>query len=128
VIVTSTAGACTGYVDISGIDADGKSIAERVTVNVPDQGSTTYYTALAFRKVSRIDITVATGRGTLLVGTSDKVGLPNYPFNATTDVFAVTKNGADITVPTVNITTGTVDMATITAGDDITIFYQPFKV
>ena len=117
----------TGTVTINGTDADGATIQEVVTVNNPP-GAVTYTTNHAWGKITSY-VTDQTGsaNAVYMVGINDVVGLPNYPFNANTDVFKTKKNNRDITVPTVVAAYGTVDLATIAAGDDWTFWHRNFK-
>lgn len=62
--------------------------------------------------------------GTFVIGYTDILGLPNYPFGAT-GVFKVEKNNANITPGSKSNTYGTVDCAVITTGDNLTFWYKP---
>lgn len=121
-------GVMTGTITINGINADGAVIAEVLTVDVAATGTTTYYTNQAFALISSVvaDQTDANAGAFYLIGVSDKLGLPNYPFNAGADVFKVKKNINNIAIPTVNATYGTVDCAVITDDDDWTFWYRPY--
>jgi hypothetical protein len=110
----------TGVVTITGVDAKGNSITDDITL----VAGGTACGDKAFATVSKITVpaTVA-GADTVTVGISDKLGLSNIVYE-TGDVYKVKKNNADATIGTVDITNGTVDCATITGGDDITIYYR----
>jgi hypothetical protein len=131
-LYNSTAGAldtleCTAT--ITGVDARGNSITEVITipavVGLAAGAYTTVYGSKAFATVSQIqfsDVAQPTGIQ-MCAGISDKLGLSNVIY-ATGDVYKVKKNNADIAVGAVDVTNGTVDCATITGGDDFTIYYK----
>lgn len=124
-------GTSVGTVTVSGTDADGAPISEIFTIN--DAVPTTHYGVKAFRLISSVVVlrSDATIGNKYSVGLASGFGLPNYPFNATTDVFAISKNGLNslLTSWTINATYGTVDpgLLGVSAGDDFTMFYRPFK-
>ena len=119
-ITTTNVSSPSGDVTITGVDAKGNSITEDITIVA---GSTAYGNK-AFSTVSKITIPAGvTSDDTVAVGMSDKLGLSNVIYE-TGDVYKAKKNNADITVGTVNVTNGTVDCATITGGDDFTIYYR----
>jgi len=119
-ITTTNNASPSGDVKITGVDAKGNSVTEDITI-VP--GGTAYGN-VAFATVSKITIPAGVSASdTVAVGISDKLGLSNVIYE-TGDVYKVKKNNADATIGTVNATYGTVDCATINAGDDFTIYYR----
>ena len=117
----------TGTVTINGLDADGVVISEVFTIN--DAFNNNYTGDKAFSIVTSIvaDQTDITNISTYSVGVGGKFGFENYPFNSTSDVFKVARNGADIvsTNYTVNATYGTVIsgiFASSVFGDWITVW------
>jgi hypothetical protein len=121
----------TGTITINGYDADGAVIQEVITVNVAGGAVTTYYTNRAFGYVTSVvvDQTDAKAGSTFSMGISDKFGLPNYPFGATTDVFKVKKNNAAVAYAgiggQVDITYGTYNNPTpAIVGDDMTFWVR----
>ena len=125
-------GDATGTVTINGTDANGAVIQEVFTIEVGIGTGEAYVGDRAFGRVSSIVIeqTDVNLGGTLSIGIGSKFGLPNYPFNATGDVFKITLNTRDenLTNWTVNTTYGTAvrDVA-IVGGEDVTFWYRPFK-
>jgi len=120
----------TGDVTITGVDAKGNSITEDITIVT---GGTAYGDK-AFATVSKITILAGVANpDTISVGISDKLGLSNIIY-ATGDVYKVKVNNADATgqfdmAADVDVTNGTLDMSSLTAGaigagDDITIYYR----
>ncbi|RLJ01551.1 MAG: hypothetical protein DRP08_05375 [Candidatus Aenigmatarchaeota archaeon] len=119
-ITTTNNASPSGDVTITGVDARGNSVTENITI-VP--GGTAYGN-VAFATVSKITIPAGVSASdTVEVGISDKLGLSNVIYESG-DVYKVKKNNADATIGTVNPTYGTVDCATINAGDDFTIYYK----
>jgi len=119
-ITTTDISSPSGNVTITGIDAKGNSITEDIAISA---GGTAYGNK-AFATVSKITIPDGvTADDTVSVGISDKLGLSNIIYESG-DVYKVKKNNADATIGTVNITYGTVDCATISGGDDFTIYYK----
>jgi len=119
-ITTTNNASPSGDVTIEGIDAKGNSIVENITI-VP--GGTAYGDK-AFAKVTKIILPAGVSTSdTVSVGISDKLGLSNVIYE-TGDIYKVKRNNADDTIGTVDVTNGTVDCATINAGDDITIYYR----
>jgi len=122
-------------ITITGKDQDGKAISKLFDDFRHDVGdpSTTGSTDHAFATIS--DITVANilgdaGMGTLSIGFTNSMGLPNYPFNSTGDVFKIklgTLSPEGIAGWTINKTYGTAlpDVA-IQVGDDYTFWYRPY--
>jgi len=116
-----------GDIVVEGVDAKGNSISETLTVpntEIAAGGTSDVYGSKAFATVTKVTYYSESNTNiTVSVGISDKLGLSN-PIYATGDVYKVKKNNADIAVPTVDVTNGTVDCATITGGDDFTIYYR----
>lgn len=99
----------TGTITINGIDADGAVIQE--VINVDTAGTVTYYTLRAFLKITSVVIDQTDGgtQSLFSVGWYKRFGLPNYPFNATSDVIGAYLSGVLQTTVTINATYGTVD-------------------
>ena len=120
----------TGTVTVNGIDADGAVIQEVFTIN---EAIVTKHTGnRAFALVTSIvaDQTDATTLSQYAVGRGYKIGLPNYPFQATTDVFKVKKAHDDYGSAnwTVNATYGTVEDSTPSVAEEVYHYwYRPFK-
>ncbi|RLC79067.1 MAG: hypothetical protein DRJ03_24160 [Chloroflexi bacterium] len=116
-----------GDIVIEGIDARGISISETLTVpnsEIPAGGHTDVYGDKAFATVTKVTYYSESNTNiTVSVGISDKLGLSNLIYSSG-DVYKVKKNNADIDVPSVDVTNGTVDCATISDGDDFTIYYR----
>lgn len=111
---------------LTGVSANGEIISQ--TWSAQDLGTElTLLSNAAFALGTSLVVTGVSSpcSGTFIVGYTDVLGLPNYPFAATPNVFKIKKNNTDITVPTVNTTYGTVDCATISGGDDFTFWYKP---
>jgi len=116
-----------GDIVIRGIDARGISISETLTVpntEIAAGGHTDIYGSKAFATVTKVTYYSESNTNiTVSVGISDKLGLSN-PIYSSGDVYKVKKNNADIDVPSVDVTNGTVDCTTISDGDDFTIYYR----
>jgi len=116
-----------GDIVIEGIDARGISISETLTVpnsEISAGSHSDVYGSKAFATVTKVTYySESNSNITVSVGISDKLGLSN-PIYSSGDVYKVKKNNADIDVPTVDVTNGTVDCATIANGDDFTIYYR----
>ena len=119
----------TGTINIAGKSADNASINEDVTINtaVP----TTYETNRAFAVITQVQVTVSGGTAFYSVGMHDRIGVSNYPLNATTDVFKINLNALhkDPTGYTISATYGTIDFDDVAAlidGDDIEIWVRPY--
>jgi len=116
-----------GDIVIRGVDTKGISISETLTVpntEIPAGGHIDVYGNKAFATVTKVTYySESNSNITVSVGISDKLGLSN-PIYSSGDVYKVKKNNADIAVPTVDVTNGTVDCATIANGDDFTIYYR----
>jgi len=116
-----------GDIVIEGMDARGISISETLTVpnsEIAAGGTSDIFGSKAFSTVTKITYYSETNSNiTVSIGISDKLGLSNLIYS-TTDVYKVKKNNADIGVPSVDATNRTVDCATITDGDDFTIYYR----
>lgn len=123
----------TGDVQINGLDANGDTISETLSMDA-NMGTDTETTDKAFIKITSVVVSNVSGDGgaTYIVGWNDTVGYPNYPWGATTDIFKILWNAAFVQIGslTINATYGTVkfdDIATITTGDDIVIFIRVNK-
>jgi len=94
-IVSTTPGVgnMTGTATINGTDADGTVIQEVFTIN--DASPTVYETDRAFSTVTNIviDRTDTSTNPRYTFGWGDRIGLPNYPFGAISDVLKVALNG-----------------------------------
>jgi len=116
-----------GDIVIEGKDARGINISETLTVpnsEIPASSHTDVYGSKAFAIVTKVTYySESNSNITVSVGISDKLGLSNQIYS-TGDVYKVKKNNADIDVPSVDVTNGTVDCATIANGDDFTIYYR----
>ena len=116
-----------GDIVIEGIDARGISISETLTVpnsEISAGSHSDVYGSKAFATVTKVTYySESNSNITVSVGISDKLGLSN-PIYSSGDVYKVKKNNADIDVPSVDVTNGTVDCATIANGDDFTIYYR----
>ena len=110
----------SGHVTVHGTDARGNAISEIFTVSPGG----TVYGKKAFSKITKITIPAGVKPADKLsMGISDKLGLSNVICDAR-DVYKVKKNNADAAIGTVDANNGTVDCATIAAGDDFTIYYR----
>ena len=113
----------TAYtMEIKGKDAKGNI----QTVTWDETAGWSGETNVAFAIIEYIKMTARTGTGagdTMNVGIASKLGLSNVIY-ATGDVYKIKKNNANVSIGTVNVTYGTVDCATITAGDDFTIWFR----
>ena len=126
---------CTGTLTINGIDADGATISEVFSgldspVGGPSETGTTDHAFAGITSIAKSNLG-GNAIGILLIGFNDALGLPNYPFKATTDVFKI-KRGAispgSLVGWTIGITYGTaLPGAAITTNDDFTFWYRPFK-
>jgi len=116
-----------GDIIVEGVDAKGNSISETLTVpnaEIAAGDHSDVYGSKAFATVTKVTYYSESNTNiTVSVGISDKLGLSNLIY-ATGDVYKIKKNNADISVPTVDVTNGTVDCATITGGDNFTIYYR----
>ena len=89
-------------------------------------GIGTLYGKYAFAKVNASGLIIPaafTATENVAFGISDKLGLSNL-VTESADVYKVKKNNADVTVGTVDEDNDTVDCATITGGDDFTIWFK----
>ena len=123
---------CIGNVEINGINADGAIINEDFDINVLYPAIQTEETVRAFRLVTNVNITGASGTGTITVSIEDRIGVSNISLNTTTDIFALNLNGVNVPVTsyTINATYGTIDMddvANIQTGDNLEIWCRPNK-
>ena len=110
----------SGNVVVTGVDARGISRTETIAMTA---NNTTIAGIIPFATVTNVVGFAANTDETLSVGWNDVVGLSNR-ITATTDVYKVKKANANLTIPTVSATNGTVDLSTISDGDDFTIFYK----
>jgi hypothetical protein len=119
--VTDTlADSTTGSVTVTGVLADGTSGNE--TIAITDNGTATGSKAFATITSYTVPASCAAG-STVSVGTGDKLGLSNA-LHGQNGVYKVRRNTADISIPSVDTTNSTVNMATITVNDSITIWYK----
>lgn len=119
----------TATVTINGTDADGATISQ-VWTGIDLGSAWTVTTNHAYALVTNVVGSANTGgpyTATVEVGTTTKLGLPNYPFNATGDVFKQKRNNANESVGSVSATYGTVDVTSVTGGDDFTWWVRPYK-
>ncbi len=127
---TSGRNPVTGTITLNGVDCDGAAISEVFTINVPAGLALLYTGVKAFSTVTDFTITNTVGIGMVTCSEGDKIGLPNYPFNATTDVFKVCYGGFEITGGgyVLNATYGTIDMTGLMgAASPFMVWYRPFK-
>jgi peptidoglycan/xylan/chitin deacetylase (PgdA/CDA1 family) len=124
----ATGTACT--VTYTGVNAMGMTLTDTVSYTAAELTAVgsgavvTKYTNVAFAKITSVQSSAAQpANWQFTVGISDKLGL-SKPIVKNTDVYKVKVNTADATVGTVSAVYGTVDCATITDGDDITISYK----
>ncbi len=120
-ITTTNVAAPSGNVVIYGKNARGRSISETISITA----GATVAGVKAFATVTQIDIPAGVSTSdTVSIGTGTKLGLSRF-LRGSFGVYKQNKNGADATVGTVNSTYSTVDVGTITTGDDYTIYYAP---
>ena len=116
-----------GDIVIHGLDAQGRSVTETLTVpssELPAGGYTDVEGNVAFAKVTQIDYYSETNTNiTVSVGITDKLGL-SAPIAYGTHVFKQKRNNSDETVGTVNTEYSTVNVSPITDGDIIEIYYR----
>ena len=89
-------------------------------------GVGTLYGKYAFAKINASGLIIPaafTATESVAFGISDKLGLSNL-VTESADVYKMKKNNADATVGTVDEDNDTVDCATITGGDDFTVYYK----
>lgn len=115
-----------GEAKITGVNQNGAAITETITLTA-SVGPTTFYGSAAFATISKVEITdvgdITIGSG-LEFGYSDKVGLTNYISGETPDIFKLTMDGSDISVPSYDTTYGTLDLSTIPNGADYIVWYR----
>ena len=117
----------TAYtIDITGVDAKGRTITETKT----EDDGWDWETNNAFATITSIKMTARTGTGagdTMDIGVTDVLGLSNVVYT-TSDVYKIKKNNANAVVAAaqVNTTYDTYDMAVIglAVGDDFTIWFK----
>lgn len=120
----------TGTVTINGLDADGATIQEIITINLAPGPPDVQNTDRAFSLITTIvaDQTDAHVADAYQVGTLDDWGVPNYPLNAAGDVFKAAVNGIDATIVAVVTAFGTVNLGGIgVATVPVVIFYRSTK-
>jgi len=120
----------TGTVTINGFDADGVTIQEILTVNVPPGPAVPYMTNYCFAFITSIttDQTDAHLGDQYSMGASAIFGVPNYPLAAAGDVFKATLGGVDTAILAVNTTYGAVTLGgVIIAPVDLVMFYRSAK-
>jgi len=120
----------TATCTIIGYDARGKYITEIVTipatVNSANGTSTSVKTRNAFADVVSIKYSAAQATTKQAVGITDYLGLSKC-FTKESDVFTVKRNTAKEAIGLVDPWYGTVDLSTITVGDDFSIGYYELK-
>jgi len=119
-VTESGGGTNTGNVTITGTLADGTPNISEV-IAMTDDG--TSVGAKAFATIDSITLPACTGLPNVTIGTGTKLGLSNSLHGQNT-VYKVKLNGSDVAIPTVNTTNSTVDVSSITSGDDFTIWYR----
>ena len=121
-IKTTNVGAPSGVVIITGVNAQGASTTENITI----VAGSTVYGNVAFVTISKITIPAGVSASdTVTVGISDKLGL-NLPIDNVANVFKKKKGNLDASseiTNKVNTIYGTLDCATIIVNEDITIWY-----
>ena len=114
---------------ITGVDARGNPITEVIRIpavaGLTAGAFTTAFGSKAFATVSQIQFSIVTqpAETQMSVGISNRLGL-NNPIYLAGDVFKVKRNIANISVGAVDIANRTVDVTTVTDGDDFTIYYR----
>lgn len=118
----------SGAVTVYGTDARGYLLSQKLTIVAGGMASTT----AAFATVTQVTVpATVTAADTITVGIGDLLGLSHWILEYT-DVSSITRNGAAVTVADslFIIKNGfvsweaTVDLSTITAGDDVVIRYR----
>ena len=116
---------------ITGLDAGGNVVQDVMTIDVEFEGVDTYHiTDHAYRKITSIVTTNDTsdcGMASILTKcepTATALGIPMYPLDATSDIFAVTENGVDQSSYSVATTWGKLTGITISDNDDFEIYYR----
>jgi len=106
-------GGISGSIDITGLDQDGAVITEHWLVVVPQFTTPTDVTDHAFSAVTAVDVAGGTAGIpiVLMVGTTDSVGLVNYPFVGDYAVFKVNRDGIDVEFETPDPTYGILDLS-----------------
>jgi parallel beta-helix repeat protein len=122
VITDGDVGISAFNIDVVGIDAWGRTITE----NFVFAGGLSQVSSRPFAIITSVTVNSISGAGAgdvLDVGWNDRLGLGNRIY-ATADVYKVNKNGGNISVPTVSVSEVTVDLDSITPGDDVTLWYR----
>lgn len=118
----------SGTVMIYGTDARGYLLSQRLTLVAGGMVSTT----AAFATVTKVTVpATVTASDTITVGIGDKLGLSHWILEYT-DVWSITRNGVSVAVTDSLFIIkndfvsweSTVDLSTITAGDDVVIRYR----
>lgn len=121
VSITESGGSTpTGNVIISGKLSDGTTSTENISIS----DNTIHSGNKAFASITSITLPSTCVIGSsIAVGIGELLGLSN-PLHGQSTVYKVKKNTAAMAIPTVDTTNSTVNMTTITSGDDITIWYR----
>jgi len=116
-----------GNIVVKGTSARGKPFSETLTVPatpIPAGGTLDVFGSRAFAIVSQLIYYTETNVNiTVSVGTSDRLGLSNIIHYAE-EVFKIKRGTVSMPVGVVDVVNRTVDLAPITSGDDITIWYR----
>lgn len=125
----TTGGALTSNtvtLTVIGFDALGAYLTEAIQIPTQSIGAgatVTVFGVKAFSSITSVQLDNAQGTPAnwqFSVGTGDLLGVKN----TIASLYKATKNGSDIaTLPTVSTTNGTVDLSTIVANDDVTLWY-----
>jgi hypothetical protein len=121
-ITESGVGSASGNVTVTGTLADG---SENATETIALHNNATSIGQKAFATISKITVPSTCGASsTIVMGVGDKVGLSNG-LHGQNGVYKLRKNAADIVpLPAVDTTNSTIDLGTITQGDDVTVWYR----
>ncbi|MCL0029783.1 right-handed parallel beta-helix repeat-containing protein [Dehalococcoidia bacterium] len=116
-----------GNIVIEGMDARGRSVSETLAVpatSIPAGGTSDVFGSKAFAIVSKVTYYSETNTAiTVSVGIANRIGLPACSSNFD-GVFRVARNGVTEAVGAVDLLNSTVDLGTITTGDDFLIHYR----
>lgn len=121
ITLDSDAQRAAGDIVVSGVDARGEYTAEILRADAITD-TQTLTGVVPWATLDMLDLPTQTGAITVTVSLGKKFGLGKLP-DASADVFAFTKNHTHIT-GTVNTTYGTVEPASVSANDDLTIWYK----
>lgn len=115
-----------GNIVVHGINARGFAVFETLSVpatSISAGRTSDVFGVVAFARVTSIDYYPETNTNiTVSVGISNRIGLGNSVYTSE-DVFKVTRNGVCI-IRIVDPTNDTINLTTIIAGDDITIWHR----